>query len=92
MKITPIAIALSLAACAGQQVIYVKPYATSADFEQAQAACRDQAVTATANGGTYGMRTSIGAAIAQGQKQDELIDLCLKAAGWRPTLVSNATR
>lgn len=42
--------------------------------------------------GSYGMRTTIGAAMAQGQKQDELIDLCLKATGWRPTVASTTPR
>lgn len=92
MKLRTLTLALLVAGCAGQPVVYTKPGATPADFEQAQATCRYQAVAATANGGSYGMRTTIGAAMAQGQKQDELIDLCLKATGWRPTVASTTPR
>ena len=76
-----LALILTTSGCA--QRIYTRPGATASDFDHDKAACDYQAVAATANGGTYGMNTAIGAGIAQGMKQAELEDLCLKASGWR---------
>lgn len=81
MKIARIAIiCLGVSGCT--QSTWVKPGASLTDLETEKAACEYEAVKATASGGNFGMSTPIGAGIAEGMKQAEIQNLCMKSRGW----------
>lgn len=82
-KIAAAALIVSITSACAPQYVYSRPGATQADFEHDKAVCQYQAVSATANGGNFGMSTAIGAGIAEGMKQAELQELCMRAAGWQ---------
>lgn len=75
-------ITLMLGGCATAVPRWVKVGATTADFETDKLLCEFEAKKATASGGDFGMRTEIGAGIAEAFKQVELMSLCLRTKGW----------
>lgn len=78
-----ISCALTMAGCAGGgQMRWVKPGATSLDFDQDKTACEYEAAKATASGGNFGMQSAIGAGIAEGMKRNELGTICMRTKGW----------
>jgi len=73
---------LVLAACAPMKpMVWVKPGATAAEFEQAKAQCIYE-VTAATQQTDYSYRTVIGQELDRSIRQRELGLLCMKARGW----------
>lgn len=82
-KIAAAALIVSITSACAPQFVYTRPGATQVDFNHDKAVCEYQAASATASGGNFGMQTAIGAGIAQGMKQAELQEMCMRAAGWQ---------
>lgn len=81
IRLGAVASALTLGACVTAPT-WNRPGATAVDFEREKLQCQYEAVKATAGGGDFGMSTAIGAGIAEGMKQGELMNLCMKTKGW----------
>ena len=83
------ALALVLAGCA-TNMRWVKPGATSADFDQDKVRCQYEAQLATANLPTgYGISGAISSGVEQGLRQAELLKLCMQTKGWSLQQVAN---
>jgi len=81
---------LTLAGCANN-VRWVRPGATAADFEADKLRCEYDARLATANSATaptYGMGNAIGQGISLGIEQANLMTLCMQTKGWTRQTVS----
>ena len=70
-----------LSGCAN--TVWNKPGATAADFAAAQATCDYQSELGTPSEHYgYGISGGIASGIAEGIRKAELMQLCMKAAGW----------
>lgn len=69
---------VGLAACA--QARWMKPGATTADFDQDKVACQYEAAKATGNMSTND--NPVAAGIGEAVRQNDITMLCLRTKGW----------
>lgn len=82
-RIVALIACVAIAGCAAGNVRWMRGTSTVAEFEADKARCVYEAKAATASGGNFGMSSAIGAGLAEGFKQIELMHACLEAKGWK---------
>lgn len=82
-KLTAILLVFGLTGCVTQQMRWVRPGATQADFERDKIECVYESKKATGSmQAGVGMGGAIAAGIDQAMRESEIGGLCMRTKGW----------